>query len=95
MQYNSLFVSQSDKTATILSYSNNNNTSGVVDNRSTGTGRFADYDGVLREFHEKGSLPTNRNFDNEQQRIDMKNEAEAAVAIQSAFKGYQARKEIN
>ena len=74
--------------------SNNNNNSGVVDNRTTGTGRFTNYDDVLREFNEKGSLPTNRNFDHEQQRMDMKNEAEAAVAIQSAFKGYQTRKEI-
>jgi hypothetical protein len=77
------------------SYSNNNNDGGGVDNRAMGTGRFTNYDEVMREFQQKGSLPTNHNFNQESQCSDLKHESHAAIAIQSAFKGYQTRKQIN
>ena len=39
---------------------NNNNGGGGVDNRGVGSGRFTNYDAVMREFAEKGTIPSNR-----------------------------------
>ena len=38
---------------------NDNNNGGSIDNRAVGSGRFSNYDDVLREFTEKGTIPSN------------------------------------
>ena len=37
---------------------NDNNNGGGIDNRAVGSGRFSNYDDVLREFNEKGTIPS-------------------------------------